>query len=164
MKNQLSKIFIALAITTAFISCKKDKKTEPSKEASGSIIKATIGGVNYDSEVNGKATTTKVTIPFAGDQIAIASALSDTKTLNLTFLGVTGTGTFTSEAVLFYSPDGTSANSIGNDDACSDVNCKLIVTKYEANLIEGTFTAVLKKSDCSGATTTVTGGSFIAKF
>ncbi len=155
---------LALSLVIAVSSCSNDDDNASSSSSSESFVKGTVGGVNYDSTVNGQATAVKVSVPILGDQITLASALNDTKTLNLTFVGVTGTGTFTNETVVFYSPDGTAASSIGNDDSCEGVGCTLVVTRYEANLIEGTFTANLKKSDCSGAVTAVTSGSFKAKF
>jgi hypothetical protein len=165
MKNVFKTMALALLIVVS--SCSSDSKSSssPGGGTSTSFIKAKVGDVMYDSTVNGQATAVKTTIPFAGDQISIVSALSEgPKTLNLTFIGVTGTGTFDSSAVVFYSPNGTAASSIGNDDSCDGVGATLVVTKYESNLIEGTFTAQLKKSDCSGAVTPVTNGSFKATF
>jgi hypothetical protein len=165
MKNVFKTM--ALTLLIAVSSCSSDSKSSsPSGGGSStSFVKAKVGDVTYDSTVNGQATATKTNIPFVGDQISIVSTLNvGPKTLNLTFIGVTGTGTFDSGAVVFYSPNGTSESSIGNDDSCDGVSATLVVTKYQSNLIEGTFTAQLKKSDCSGAVTPVTNGSFKATF
>jgi hypothetical protein len=165
MKNVFKTMALAFLIVASSCSKDDDSASSPSGSTSTSFIKARVGDVSYDSTVNGQATVTKVNIPIVGDQITISSAQNDgPKTLNLTFIGVTGTGTFDTGAVVFYSPNGTNASSIGNDDSCDGVGAILVVTKYESNLIEGTFTAQLKKSDCSGAVTPVTNGSFKATF
>jgi hypothetical protein len=161
MKNLFKTLVLSLVIVMS--SCSKDDNATSTSGSSGSFVKGTVGSVGYDSAANGQGTATKVTIPGFGDQVTLATVQNDTKTLNLTFVGVTGTGTYTNETVVFYSPNGTAGSSIGNDDDCDGVSCTLKVTKYEANLIEGTFTAKLKSSNCSGEIIEVTNGSFRAK-
>jgi hypothetical protein len=158
MKNLLKTTVLLIIIIAS--SCKKDAGVTA---ASTSFVKGTVGSDIYDSTSGGQATTTKVTLPFVGDQISIAST-SGAKTLNLTFIGITKVGTYSDEAVIFYSPNGTAGNSIGNDDSCTGVGSTLVVTKFESNLIEGTYTGKLKKSDCTGAVTLLTSGSFKAVF
>lgn len=163
MKNNFK--FLALVLCLSLASCKKeDVAPEPGTgggTATGSFLKGNVGPFAYDSEsAGGQGNATSVTIPFAGNQIAITTVLADTKTLNLTFFAPTSTGEI--DGVCFYSPDGSSANSIGNDDNCPNVSCTVNVTNNNGEFIEGTFVAVLQKSDCSGATTPLTEGTFKA--
>jgi hypothetical protein len=167
MKKLISIGKLALLSLTLFLgSCSNDddnpsEQLTPTTILPGSFIKGEVGNFYYDSTTGGGQTfATKIQLPFVGDQITIASVLGDTKTLNLTFFPPTGTGV--TEGICFYSPDGTAANSIGNDDNCSGVFCDVIITSNNGSVIEGTFTANLKKSDCTGPTTPIVGGMFKA--
>ncbi len=162
MKN-LFKTFVMVAFVSIVGCSKNDDTANTSKSTNipGSFIAGQVGSFSYDSRTGGGQTfATKVTLPIVGTQISLASALSDTKTLNLTFIAPATVGTIS--GVLFYSPNGTAASSIGNDDNCSGVSCNIIVTKNDGKVLEGTFTAMLKKADCTGASTSVSNGSFKA--
>lgn len=163
MKNLFKIAFLFLSLVLC--SCGgSDDAPAPAAPAclTGSFMKGQVGSVNYDSSVTGgQSCAIKTTVPFAGDQIAITSVLSDTKTLNLTFF-VPPTLNTTTAGILFYSPNGSAASSIGNDDNCSGVSCSVRVLVNDGKKIEGTYTASLKKFDCSGPTTVVTNGTFKA--
>ena len=159
----------ALALVILLLSCNKDEETPPLPAPTpgvllnlpGSFIAGEVGNFNYDSRTGGGQTfANKIAIPFAGDQIKIASALGDTKTLNLTFFAPATTGSV--DGVCFYSPNGTAVSSIGNDDNCGGVSCTVNVTSNNGKILEGTFTASLKKTDCTGTATPVVGGRFKA--
>ncbi len=168
MKNLFKTAALALVILLS--SCSKDEETPqvpvptPGTGAfnlPGSFIAGEVGNFGYDSRTGGGQTFgNKIAIPFAGNQIKIASVLGDTKTLNLTFFAPATTGSV--DGVCFYSPNGTAASSIGTDDNCPNVSCTVNVTSNNGKILEGTFRAVLQKSDCTGTTTPVVGGTFKA--
>lgn len=150
----------AVALNT---SCSSDDNGGGGGNPSGSYLHAKVDGNQFKAEIQGYSTVSAARIGVGeGQIISVLGGNIDGTNFSISLMGINAAGTYTlnseSDSVMaFTTAGGMAAYSTG---ICDGASGTLIITTFNAEKIEGTFSFTGKDGEMCSSSKNITDGKF----